>query len=365
MMKKIIIMLMILVLFNCQNKNESGDYQFEKINIRGQLLPIRSADIPDPWLLLVIDTLLVISNSPNDEHQFTIINLKNNKLVKHFGTRGRGPGELVSSFMFSKSRKRRCFETYSINLLQVQRINVDSVLKGKNPYHEVIATFKANKDKANPKNFFWPLRAKCVNKNLFITCDFFHENKLFGLCDNQGNILGTYLNYPDVKKLPFQVKKMKLLVYKPLIEMHPKDNRFVYACRRSDWLVIGDATTKGIKNLYNQYSFLPKSYIRSGLTPVLKIDRSSIQGNYGLVTSEDYIFVQKSYKTVTESISGNRIELVSNIIYVYDWNGKMKYQLVLDRKISYFTIDEHKKVLYALTNHLEPVIIKYNLEQIL
>lgn len=354
-----------MVLFKCHNKYENGDNKFKKINIKGQLLPIRSTDIPDPWLLLVIDTFLVISNSPTDEYKFTIINLKTNRLVKHFGTRGRGPGEQVSSFMFSKSRKDRCFETYSINKLQVQRINIDSVLKGNNPYHEVIATFKANKNKNSPENFFWPLRAKCVNNDIFITCDFFHDNKVFGLCDNQGNILRTYLDYPGENKLPFQVKKMKLMIYKPLIEMHPEDNRFAYACRRSDWFVIGEANTEGIKILYNNYTFLPKSYIRSGLTPVLKIDRNSIQGNYGLVTSADYIFIQKSNKTVNESIIGNRIELISNIIYVYDWYGNKQYQLQLDREISYFTIDERKKNLYALANHHEPVIVKYNLEQIL
>jgi hypothetical protein len=113
--------------------------------------------------------------------------------------------------------------------------------------------------------------------------------------------------------------------------------------------------------LYNNFTYLPIFVVEN---EGLILSRKSKFGWHKIKTTKNYIFTQKSSKTLESPIKAIRMHISSNEIIVYDWDGKAQYKLILDHDIITFTINEDESLLYAIANIPEPVIIRYDLGEI-
>ena len=354
---RIILFALLVLLSSCSLHHE--DAVFEHIDLRSEIIDIKSADLIDPVEVIIFDSLLIIKNSPVSSYMFTIADVKNDVVIKHFGTEGRGPREQLSSFLFEKSRIDRCFDTYNLQLLQYQRINIDSALQKDNFFYEPVAEFKQTGDDINDHNFSHPVIMKAINDSIYIAMDFY-DNHIFGLY-KEGQLVGTYLEYPG-ETYDANLNKMKLELYQGEIKVNSDEQLFAFTAHYSDWLIIGKVVEDSIRKVHSNYSYLPDYVVEGGR--YFSTSRNSKLGHFNLQVCSSFIFTQESSKTINESLRGTRISKTSDVIKVYDWSGTPKYKLCLDHKVTAYAINEQEKLLYAIATIPEPIILKYSLRKI-
>ncbi len=223
------------------------------------------------------------------------------------------------------------------------------------PFFEVIAEFKQKGKWNDLSTYSNPSKAFCINDSTFITRDYFKDG-MFGLNNNYGTLLGVYFQYPDGNNdVDPQLKKS---VFQARFRAHPKKDKFVSMFFFSDWIKIFEYKNSKLIEIADNYTSFPKYQIINGS---LSYSTDEKLGNITLDVNCDNIYVLYSDKYERDALNNGRLDQTTNIIKVYNWNGELYKEYILDHKVYNISVDIKSKMLYALSNIPYPVIVKYEL----
>lgn len=335
------ILTLIFLIYSCSTK----EIQYTGLNvplkkeIKG--IPLNSTFIFSiPKEIIVIDSLLVIRDSHNQDSCFHIFNKTNGKHLKSFGYKGRGPGEVLYPAALNYNPQDQTLTTIESNLKKIIKYNITNILSQTQPFFSEI--------KLNNLPFF-ALEA-IPYKNSFIIGGF---KERFTIIDTNSQILQQFYDYP--KLAPDEDENQAIFNYGPQYSLHPKGNKLVTISCIGGILEIFDL--KGNKITPNTIKYLNKPIYRviPGFKPKwIGAIPETIIGCTNIYATEEEIYC------IYEGEISQDPKIALKKILVFDWEGNLILQYIIKEGIpSTIAVDENYLYSIITTKDGENVLYKY------
>ncbi|HSD15095.1 MAG TPA: BF3164 family lipoprotein [Flavobacterium sp.] len=342
-MKKIIIPLLSLFLFSCNNEdkgisNIDPETSFPKeINLKhAKVDEIKQLN---PFRLCLFDSILVV-NDAFENNRIHFYNKNTLQEIASFAKQGEGPVEFdmpESLTQYNKAEKKGSFYIYELSKGILSEIDMAKVLKKES--NPIVQKTYLNPDLIG-------------SDNLFIFNDSITGEKMFGDYD---------FRYFSMNKKTSKYRAIELLEETDFIKSAlPDDKRnldrsflgynkerkkFVAAYLHFNKIKIYDDKLKGQKTIY---------YGDDEITP-----KSTTPFNKENIRYFLHPFMGKSYFYVP--YNGKNNESDSNReIHVFNYEGEPVARISLDMPMINFTVDEETKTIYTITGDEKNVIVKYH-----
>jgi hypothetical protein len=266
----------------------------------------------------------------------------------NFGDKGQGPDDFFKPFslQYIDEKTLGCFDVYLKNFSEFSIFSDCSQVK-KSKRIPFISTFSVIKTGNNQYIGIGP-----------------YENEMFVLFDSIGNRVNSFYEYPyrdsEEKKISNRGRSM---AYQGKMVSNLDQTKFVYATSFADiihFYEIKKDVILPIKKIENRY---PEYIIEEKDGGVGAAITSNSKHGYvcGYATNE-YVYLLYSGRSFTEY--KNNID-EAEFLMIYDWNGVLQKTVQLDIPCKYFCVDNENQKLWALSNSPDPVIVTFNIADIL
>lgn len=341
-MKKIFF-LVFVVFVSC--KNSENTY---KAPIFKDLTPVNKetliSDIlcTNIWQMKLIDTLLILDcNNSLDKKSFHIYHTKTGNLLKTFGNRGNGPGELPHNYSMSIDSKNR--KIYAIGPKKNISFCIDSILENKSGstmYKQVECNVT--------------LGALFLKDSLLFSENEFSKARdyRFAILKANGDTITSYKHLPPIRE-PDAENNYKIAFYtlRSTGTLNPSSTKYASAITCGLHLEIFNISDKKII-LEKMHKYIKPSFKEGQSTG----NDGVIEGiPYYMCSTEKYIYALWSKDTQSGDI---------NQVAVFDWKGNAMYKYTLNDKIwGPIAIEPDDSKIYISTKDSEGKlnIITYNL----
>ncbi|MFC3560508.1 BF3164 family lipoprotein [Pedobacter jamesrossensis] len=206
------------------------------------------------------------------------------------------------------------------------------------------------KSSSNAKSEFklkdFAYSTQLVNENTLLTSGFYHSTYLLEYLNlSSGKVekqIGQFI--PPDKKIPFFNWKA---AYESFLFLRPNREKAVLAGRYSDNIEIFDLVKKSKLSISGPENFEPDfKPATDSISNDYKISftkKSKIANTGGFVT-EKYIYL------LYAGIEFLNVDWIghSDVIHVFDWNGKPIERIKLDKKVKSIAVSKDDKILYTV-----------------
>lgn len=348
-----------LLLFSCSlKKSKDKDNTIQElptIQLQGEYLKCDS----DIWGMKIdfIDENQFLIEELSQNKLYAIYELNGNSLRKKgsFLTKGNGAWEVINP-SYQVTDSSLFIANYSGTISKVYKIRKE---------------YPFDKDKWEVVDM--PLNHNCLlfpnfvmfNDSICIaTGGELTDNKILSAINFKRNkVEAINYTFPGINVATY-VKSADFLVYcDAKLAKHPSLSKFVYTCRLGRFIEIlemdGTHLSKRIP-LCADYPVYKASNDRR------VIDDRCLRGAVTKVT-ENYIYCLMTPYTHGEALKENLYKglpnYFSDILYVFNWDGKLLYKYTLDMPVCSFCIDRNDKYMFASTMKGEDFVIrKYKLD---
>ena len=348
-MKYLLVLILVVSFSSCTNYDEKMrkfDASFTKMR------KITSANVLNhelilgrPYIIHYADSSVVIYDDINDSI-FTLIDLRDNNSVYHFGKRGEGNNEFLQVFSLCSLYGDSLIGVYDVYKRNLVEMNLRQIKQG-NIQFPVLMQDSLMSLNICPTQY---------DKYLGLG---FYENNMFSLT---GKHIGSryYYEYPYRDKQEKEVKnRLRGMAYQGTLSSNKSLNRFVFA--------IGSAP---IFSLYSvNKDNIDKSFEFVGGYPEYKTEDTGTTRSAPMSVANKMAFI-KAYATekyVYLLYSGNSYKEVGvkafngKIIYQLAWDATPICKFVLDFPIMNFCVSDSDDTIYALMDKEEVELVKYSL----
>lgn len=348
---KIKYLLLIVILSACKERGDNLKKSFKEIEtiaIESQPVDIEeNVSFSSMFKMVSVDNLIIVSEIRDPEYDLKIVNLNNGK-VRKFAKRGKGPDEIkYRGVNFSID-----YHTNQLYLIDGQYslvYAIDSLKEGNN-----VPFKKFSIDKSAPR----------MRENIYC------QNNIVGmLADEPQPGFGIYdIDSEEMSriKIPSQDSLPKgTLNNQAFLINHPSDSLVAYFHYTSGICGILDLKNKekiDIKS--NFYWATTNKKIKSGNKTITAHNKEDERNGFIAATSdENYIYTLYSGKSMNvNSVKELTNAFLSNVVYVFDWEGRPIKKYQLDEEVRSITIDQKDNVLYAASyKNDNPQLIKFQL----
>lgn len=347
-MKYLYLMMSIILVMSCNNRNESILNIFEK----DQYVPVSSDfkieedSLGHPYLLSVVDSFL-ITHDPFELKHFTIFNNNTGKYIKRFGDIGMGPSEILfGSIGFADSPYFICYDEQKRSIYQY---NVDSLINHPMIYApNILSRLNIPQLLIN--------RICLVDDSTYITLGLFEERYLYTLINRTNEVLNYYSDiYNSENNI---TTAQKFISNQGILRKHPSRKKYTSALFNSaniDFLEVEENRIKMINSLHYQHPTFKVSNDNA-----VDLNDDCLIGFIDITTTDNYVYALYSDNTI---VSKNREQnkAVSNIILVFDWDGKPISKYILEKEVSYIAADIEKNSIFGIgmNDHLGYSIFEF------
>ncbi len=313
-----------ILLFACQKK--SIHHKFLKFDHEFSLKAKQVAidEVYTHGRFSFYDTLLIITNTPGNEHQIHIYN-KNFKYITSSGKSGKGPGEIANPFFASLDSKHGIVWFLDMGKRNIFKFPVDSMLK--NPQ------FLSAEKESMPVPSAIPILLQYYpyGDDLFSCANYFSDKYLISFFNKNGEVIDSLgiTKSELLDNINSSDKRIPKVTF--LYEKHPKKELYALVYKYSDIVVI-------INNKGEVIS------ISQG-PDMINQNPDALIGNHRIAYAEihcdeHHIYALYNGNYVTDE---NQHPNYPQIIHVFDWDGKPVAKLDLDHPIVLFTLQNDVK----------------------
>lgn len=279
----------------------------------------------------ILDNVLVMKHM-SDSYYFSFIDIVEGKLIKRWGSKGRGPGEYIQlGSGFSLSDRKLVFldcARKEINKISIKEIIEDSDLVVSRTVYPNTANFR-------------PRDMNIINNKSIVIGSF--TTGRFGLLDSDNNIVECHSEYP------FNYEHINGLlmgsVFQSKMKSNSKNCKFVIQTFCSDIFEVYKVTDDSILNIFTSpFQFKPvlKEHNRKNTFSVDSY--KSIAGLMSMAVSDDLICFTYSSQSYSDARSYN---FASDEILCFDWDGHKVRKYHLPFPINKFCINN--KYIYGVS----------------
>jgi hypothetical protein len=337
-MKKFLLALLSLVIIQgCNNENKYKAPVFKEMGtIKGDTL-VRDVLCTDILPINVLDSLLILNcYNALDNKIFYIYDKSTGNLIKTFGQRGNGHGELSGYFETSIDKSNK--KIYAIGLGEGWNISfsLDSILHSK--------TYNCDQ-KIEEKG-------EGLRNSRYIR--YFKDSLLYSICNFRpqrfyriailrpdGDIVTRYSVFPPISNIDKEdtVYRHLFYTYKTLATLKPDASKLVLATTCGLHMEIFSISDNEIKlEAFRRY--IKPKYLK--VNPIR--NDGVIEGVTSLSSTNNYIYALWSKDTEKEFPSQ---------LAVFDWVGNAVRRYDLDSKIWAFAVDEDDSKVYTVVKDKE------------
>ena len=361
-MRKIFIILLLSFLCACNKKNASIIDSFkitQPITHKVFDLQNGSKDLLDPNSIAVSGNNITVWNL-RAQSLFTTINIETKRVIKHWGTKGQGPNEFLGLIDMYNNYSESGLNIWDgflgklyffpHNILESDSISFQTIPIGITNLSDEIRNY-------------YSYSVMQIDSSLFFIQGG-NNNKRFTLIDRKSNEIKEIGDYPpeDINtQLPVV---MRNIAYNGRIRYNSSLKKLVYMAFDSEMFEIYDVNGANVKLAMGNYTTVPK-YTRNGSSTVLVESVANGKGRNRMVTvsAENIFILYQDYKKAG-MLKQTDYSLVSNMVLVYDWNGKPVKIYELDCFVSDFDYDKTRNRLWAThynEDTFDPEIIYFEL----
>jgi hypothetical protein len=345
-----------LFLSSCDKKKETLVSYFDnKPEIQLQSVTLLSEDKTDnPEQLLCYDTLLLLKNG-RSQPIFNLVNIKNGKVLKEFGRPGNGPGEFVGNLQIDRS-----FQSGFINIpdnLQARMYQycIDSILYSDNVQPIDLFSFSVNE---NVKDVYY--RILQINDSIFVGIQSNSSERFLVFNINNNEVYPQGKDPEDKNQQNNTIKKRLSDAYQGDLKYNYSNNKMVFASMNSEMFEIYKLNNLNLTLEKSYYTSLP-SYSLKETSDGAQYVSMQITGGHtlSLAISNQLIYMLLSKKG--QEVSFYEM-FKSNLILVFDWDGKPVKKFLLDCEVNEIEISTDEKRIYAIRDNPDPEVIYFDIK---
>jgi hypothetical protein len=326
--------------FNGENKNTNITTLSTK-NIKVKHIALNPEKIYGLFTsIVVIDSFLVCGNLRADK-LISIYSLNGDSLITEVIKRGTGLNEgLSASSLFSKeSNTDSPIWLHDITLSKLFKINIIKALRDNNYISEnEVMLSKELKNIVSPQIY---------DDTIIVATTYSWDDNRYMYASNK-KIIKKVGKLPDVKNgelltdAPNTKFPNKPYIFKATGIKHPLDTRIAVFYNKTDRVefYLKDSL---IKTIVGPDKFGPRmevTKLQSGFS-IEDFDKTLFSFT-SIASTQDYIYCLYA--------GAEKGKTCSNRIFVFDWDGVLKEELILDRPVCKICINSKKKILYCYEN---------------
>lgn len=341
--------LLVFLMSGCDIQNKKSQkniFGFQDIEELKSIRLSTSEQLNKATSLYLFDSILFVYDRDR-EYQFKVIDIKNDKLISHFGKNGEGPCELTFpvslNWLNSKKnqlsvndRQRFRMETYDLNnILRSEKPACQNVTKKLNINYQLIAQIDST---------------RYVGTGLF-------EGKYALQFAGQEEVLESTIGFPKDELNRAANYQTMAMAYQGQFLKHPSQNKILSTSLYAFSFDILEITDENIIKLINRiHHWSPSFEGTSGENITAKMKPGNEFGCIDAAVSEDYIYILFSGKSNLLNDAKD-----SDLVFIYDWGGNPVKSLSLDNQISKIAVDQNDEILIGFINSRIPSLVRYTL----
>lgn len=300
--------------------------------------------------LIISNNYLVLYDSKplNDDEQLRIYDLKSSKFLYSLGRVGAGPGEFRQGMSLNKiDNGKNGFSLLDLSSKKVLIYKYDN--SGRLNYSEAVLLKEGR-----------PYMPLIVDDSTIYSLGLELFSGRFAKYDYRGNLLETLGDIPPGKEKDTPVP-VHLQACKGILRMTPDANKFIVSYQFADLIDIYDRKGELLKRIVGKIGTTPKykTIVRGGYPTFILDEEEAILGYLDIRVTDNFILALFSGELAATA------QYESNIIQVFNLEGKLLKTVTLDTKISQIEIDKNNNRLIAVSFYPTPKVYSFNLEKIL
>ncbi|MGC9342344.1 MAG: BF3164 family lipoprotein [Bacteroidales bacterium] len=305
------------------NINDKSTIEFKsfpkKYNLNG--LIVETEEKYKGGYVETFDSLLILTNTPNNKCQIHIFNKNTFEYISHGGITGRGPGELANALLGVLDTGENCIWIPDYASKKISKFEIDSIINNNAYLPESRIPL--------PENliliFYLPLG------NRLFSASSFEPGKLIIFFNYEGKIIDSLAIEDKINLYEsegFQSSPNRIINYYTYT-IHPDFKKIALAYSYSDHMIV--INTKG--------DIINKTY---GPNKIFQFPNPGnpdrITTNSFIKSNEDMIFCLYNGKRKFD-VETNLIPTFGNHIHIYDWDGHPIADLELQFDAMSFALD--------------------------
>lgn len=272
----------------------------------------------------IVDSIAIMKHM-NDEFYFSFVNVNNGKLIKRWGSKGRGPNEYIQlGSGFSISNNKLVF--LDAIKKEINSVLISDILIENNEIKIQKEVYPYTKD-------FRPRSLNVINNKKIAIGSF--EKGRFGVLDVKNKIIESPSEYP------FNYEEINGIyrgsVFQSELKSSEQHSKFVIRTLSSDIFEIYQISDTCISKVFvNSFNHIPKIKKQNNKNIFNADSYNSIAGLMAMAVSDELIcFTYSSENYIDARNSG----FISDEILCFDWNGDKVRKCLLPFPIRRFCID--------------------------
>jgi hypothetical protein len=286
-------------------------------------------------------------NVPDEYPRFHIINTNDWTYDKPKGKVGQGPLENnVPSFIESQDKDTFWVNDYNNRKISSFSMNDTSLL--------------ATNDHKIPDPSLGPLDLILIPNGNYLGVASESESKILEF-DREGKLIGHFGDLEKIAEMPDLPINQINLLNKGRFGGNQENEVYVLTSMYRDRLEVFNYKTKDFISVIGPDLKLPEfEYIDSKFGGMMSFPPDYPKKYQEVAVSENFIFALYSGYSYNDYA---KFGLTAKEIRVFTLKGKPKWRLLLDRSVSYISINEKTNEIYALTTGEDPAIAVFKIPQ--
>jgi len=341
------ILLFITLTVSCSNEKPTFN-KFSDIKLlKGKQLEIDQDVLMSSNRILLIDTILVVLENKRDKF-LCLFDIHSGKLICEGGTKGRGPGELITPWTLFESNLDNSFIVFDATARRFNYFFIDSLII--NPNFKPSIRINLNIEYGM---LSYPL---FISDSILVSPGIFSDGRLI-FFDTQGNFIKKTGEIPNKKLHRNAPDEIIQQAYQSVMSIDPNKEKIAILTRYSDRLELYNNEGIAIKTVMGPIGFVPKFIVGNAMGDAILVQDQSTRFGYIEVVSDDK-FIYALYSGKTRSENPGKANF-GKFIFKFDWNGNPISMYELDDLVLSITLDRKHNIIYGLKEDTIPKIISY------
>jgi len=352
--KHILFILLSGSLFSCNhNPDSEPDNIFNTTFHLNSRVLIPSSRLIDPWTLQNMDSILFVTNNRGtpvvEAYDW------NGKKINSFINRGRNSENIAMIGAIQPDFARDCIYLYDLFEKKILRVSTCLIAKGMQIYPRLLMDFKTS---ALPLDI---IDKAYIMDSTIVVSSKSPRGRLLVYNQNRGSFQEK-IPYPETEKGLSDYENAEL--YAGQVAISPDKRKLAMATYTAGLLSLYNIDKDDFRLIWSDTSFLPKGWRRIAMADTTRIafTNESKAGYLDICATNEFVFSVFSGKLYKEKDYS-----FSNIIRAVSWDGKKRYQLVVDRMINRLSVSQDNSSIFAISPNSknEPEIVVFNIEHLL
>ena len=305
-------------------------------------------EILRPNSLLVKNNFIIVEDFNNDPPMH-LLDKTNFKYLNSKGEIGFGPGEITDAFLFDFGNNDSTYWVYSMGGKTYSEFELG------NDSSQPVQQIKQKENYISAFNMVWATDTSVMTRMTSGPSQYVEF-------DVEGERINEFGKWKEVepKDLFKGISDFNIGdLHQGKLMRKPDSDIFVHVGVRRDRIEILNKKTGEIKAVHGPLNYVPEfSIVGEGSGAGLIINEEEPYAYANSYLGNKYIYGLFCGRTRSEM---SKSEIISLAVYVFDFDGKVKYELVLDKSIKTIAVDETSGKLYGISTDKEPGLLVFNL----